>query len=83
MFYSFNAYLQNEDLSKTRETASVAENSRAHLQDRVDGLVKEAQSLREKLAVYEGRASGAPMPEGLTREQQLEVELGDVRYEFS
>ena len=70
-------------MSKTRETASVAENSRAHLQERVDGLVKEAQSLREKLAVYEGRASGAPMPEGLTREQQLEIELGDVRYELN
>ncbi|KAH7340679.1 hypothetical protein B0J17DRAFT_612069 [Rhizoctonia solani] len=69
----------NEDLGKTRETASVAENSRAHLQERVDGLVKEAQSLREKLAVYEGRAPGAPMPEGLNREQQLEIELGDVR----
>ncbi|CAE6498266.1 unnamed protein product [Rhizoctonia solani] len=69
----------NEDLSKTRETASVAENSRVHLQERVDGLVKEAQSLREKLAVYEGRAPGAPMPEGLNREQQLEIELGDVR----
>ncbi|KAG9102295.1 hypothetical protein FRC06_002140 [Ceratobasidium sp. 370] len=64
---------------KTREAASVAENSRMHLQERVDGLVKEAQSLREKLAVYEGRASGAPMPEGLSREQQLEIELGDVR----
>ncbi|CAE6518386.1 unnamed protein product [Rhizoctonia solani] len=69
----------SEDLSKTRETASVAENSRAHLHERVDGLVKEAQSLREKLAVYEGRAPGAPMPEGLNREQQLEIELGDVR----
>ncbi|KAJ1309970.1 hypothetical protein OPQ81_006728 [Rhizoctonia solani] len=69
----------NEDLSKTRETASVAENSRVHLQERVDGLVKETQSLREKLAVYEGRAPGAPMPEGLNREQQLEIELGDVR----
>ncbi|CAE6407335.1 unnamed protein product [Rhizoctonia solani] len=69
----------SEDLSKTRETASVAENSRVHLQERVDGLVKEVQSLREKLAVYEGRASGAPMPEGLNREQQLEIELGDVR----
>ncbi|CAE6443155.1 unnamed protein product [Rhizoctonia solani] len=69
----------NEDLSKTRETASVAENSRAHLQQRVDGLVKETRSLREKLAVYEGRAPGAPMPEGLNREQQLEIELGDVR----
>ncbi|KAF8758947.1 Filament-forming protein [Rhizoctonia solani] len=69
----------NEDLSKTRETASVAENSRVHLQQRVDTLVKEAQSLREKLAVYEGRAPGAPMPEGLNREQQLEIELGDVR----
>ncbi|CAE6455240.1 unnamed protein product [Rhizoctonia solani] len=69
----------SEDLSKTRETASVAENSRVHLQERVDGLVKETQSLREKLAVYEGRASGAPMPEGLNREQQLEIELGDVR----
>ncbi|KAG8714068.1 hypothetical protein FRC11_010010 [Ceratobasidium sp. 423] len=73
------ADLYSEDLSKTRETASVAENSRAHLQERVDGLVKEAQSLREKLAVYEGRASGAPIPEGLNREQQLEIELGDVR----
>ncbi|CAE6423645.1 unnamed protein product [Rhizoctonia solani] len=69
----------SDDLSKTRETASVAENSRAHLQQRVDGLVKEAQSLREKLAVYEGRAPGAPIPEGLNREQQLEIELGDVR----
>jgi nucleoprotein TPR len=52
------------------------------LQERVNGLTKEVQSLREKLAVYEGRAPGAPMPEGLSREQQLEIELGDVKYEL-
>lgn len=63
--------------------ASVAENSRSHLQERVDGLVKEVQSLREKLAVYEGRAPGAPIPDGLNREQQLEIELGDVRYQMA
>ncbi|KAG8753074.1 hypothetical protein FRC12_011679, partial [Ceratobasidium sp. 428] len=69
----------SDEFSKTREAASVAENSRMHLQERVEILLKEAQSLREKLAVYEGRAPGAPMPEGLSREQQLEIELGDVR----
>ncbi|QRW15125.1 Nucleoprotein TPR [Ceratobasidium sp. AG-Ba] len=69
----------SDEFSKTREAASVAENSRMHLQERVDALLKETQSLREKLAVYEGRAPGAPMPEGLSREQQLEIELGDVR----
>ncbi|ELU43934.1 filament-forming protein [Rhizoctonia solani AG-1 IA] len=69
---------QNEDLSKTRETASVAENSRVHLQQRVDTLVKEAQSLREKLAVYEGRAPGAPMPEGLNREQQAALKIAEL-----
>ncbi|KAG8682421.1 hypothetical protein FRC09_016785, partial [Ceratobasidium sp. 395] len=69
----------SDEFSKTREAASVAENSRMHLQERVESLLKEAQSLREKLAVYEGRAPGAPMPEGLSREQQLEIELGDVR----
>jgi hypothetical protein len=53
-----------------------------HLQERVEGLLKETQSLREKLAVYEGRSAGAPMPEGLSREQQLEIELGDVRCAF-
>ncbi|KAG9124547.1 hypothetical protein FRC07_011170 [Ceratobasidium sp. 392] len=69
----------NDEFSKTREAASVAENSRMHLQERVDILLKETQSLREKLAVYEGRTPGASMPEGLSREQQLEIELGDVR----
>lgn len=73
------ALCQSDEFSKTREAASVAENSRMHLQERVDALLKETQSLREKLAVYEGRAPGAPMPEGLSREQQLEIELGDVR----
>lgn len=75
---------QNEDYAKTRETLVAAETSKKHLEDQVEQLNRQLRGNEEKLAVYERRAPGAPITpssanESLNREQQLEVEVADLR----
>ncbi|KAI8994233.1 hypothetical protein BD414DRAFT_506685 [Trametes punicea] len=74
----------SEDLSKTRESLVAAETSKRHLEERVEQLTRQLQGNEEKLAVYEHRASGVNgitprMDEGLSREQQLEAEVAELR----
>ncbi|KAF8132213.1 TPR/MLP1/MLP2-like protein-domain-containing protein [Mycena galopus ATCC 62051] len=71
-------------LSKTRETLIGAETSKTHLEQRVEELSRQLQGNDEKLAVYERRSSSVAgvsqhMDQDLTREQQLEAEVADLR----
>ncbi|KAF9651639.1 hypothetical protein BDM02DRAFT_3184386 [Thelephora ganbajun] len=74
-----------EELGKTREALVGAETSRKHLEDRVQELTRRLQGNEEKLAVYERRSttgsSTGPRStdESLTREQQLEAEVAELR----
>ncbi|KAJ7236740.1 hypothetical protein B0H12DRAFT_1139991 [Mycena haematopus] len=73
-----------QELSKTRETLIGAETSKTHLEQRVEELSRQLQGNDEKLAVYERRSSSVAgisqrMDQDLTREQQLEVEVADLR----
>ena len=61
-----------------------AETSKKHLEDRVEQLSRQLQGNEEKLAVYERRASGADIisphiDQDLSREQQLEAEVAELR----
>ncbi|KAK7048611.1 protein MLP1 [Favolaschia claudopus] len=71
-----------QELSKTRESLVGAETSKLHLEQRVEELSRRLQGNDEKLAVYERRSSGTiaqPMDQDLTREQQLETEVAELR----
>jgi nucleoprotein TPR len=76
---------QVEGLGKTREALVGAETSRKHLEERVQELTRLLQGNEEKLAVYERRSTGGSavglrsMDESLTREQQLEAEVAELR----
>ncbi|TFY64347.1 hypothetical protein EVJ58_g2677 [Rhodofomes roseus] len=73
------------EFSKTREALIAAETSKKHLEERVEELTRQLHGNEEKLAVYERRATGvngiAPQRTGedMTREQQLEAEVADLR----
>lgn len=72
---------QIEELGKTREALVGAETSRKYLDERVQELTRQLQGNEEKLAVYERRPTAGPRStdESLTREQQLEVEVAELR----
>lgn len=84
--YHFVKILQAEELSKTRESLIEAETSRKHLDEKVQDLTRQMHGNQEKLAVYERRptsANGAghrSVDESLSREQQLESEVAELRY---
>ncbi|CAL1712475.1 unnamed protein product [Somion occarium] len=70
--------------SETREALARAETSKKHLEEQVEQLSRQLQGNEEKLAVYERRATGAadvtqPTDQGLSREQQLEAEVAELR----
>ena len=76
--------MQTQELSKTREQLVAAETSKKHLEERVEQLSRQLQGNEEKLAVYERRASGVDsvatrIDEDLSREQQLESEVAELR----
>lgn len=78
-------FYQTEDHTKTREALVAAETSKRHLETQVEQLNRQLRGNEEKLAVYERRAPGAPVPttptdDNLSREQQLEAEVADLRY---
>lgn len=75
----------SSDLASTHEALAVAKTSQEHLQARADDLAKQVDAKEEKLAVYEKRttSSGATSAgQTLSREQQLEIELADLRGEL-
>lgn len=74
-------------MAKTREALVGAETSKKHLEDRVADLAKQLQGNEEKLAVYERRSStvnstATSIDQDLSREQQLESEVAELRYLF-
>lgn len=76
---------QLQEHSKTREALVGAETSKKHLEERVEELTRQQQGNEEKLAVYERRSSGSngagpSSYSDLTREQQLEAEVAELRY---
>lgn len=78
-------HCQIEELGKTREALVGAETSRKHLDERAQELTRQLQGNEERLAVYERRsttgstAGPRSMDESLTREQQLEAEVAELR----
>ncbi|KAF5340774.1 hypothetical protein D9611_007504 [Ephemerocybe angulata] len=78
----------NEEVSRTREALVGAETSKKHLEDRLADLTKQLQGNQEKLGVYErrpatmtagGDAAAASDTSDLSREQQLEQEVAELR----
>ncbi|KAF6755929.1 hypothetical protein DFP72DRAFT_895626 [Ephemerocybe angulata] len=78
----------NEEVSRTRESLVSAETSKKHLEDRLADLTKQLQGNQEKLGVYErrpatttagGDAAAASDTSDLSREQQLEQEVAELR----
>jgi nucleoprotein TPR len=74
------------DLTEVRMSLAKAETSKTHLEQRVEELSRKSQGDGERLAVYERRSSVAngvahhAAAEGGSREDQLEVEVADLRY---
>ncbi|KAJ3986855.1 hypothetical protein F5890DRAFT_925112 [Lentinula detonsa] len=69
-----------QDLSKTREALVIAETSKAHLEERIGDLTKHIKGNEEKLAVYERRGNHYSVEQSdMSREQQLEAEVADLR----
>jgi nucleoprotein TPR len=72
-------------MGKTREALIGADTSRKHLEERVQELTRQLQGNEEKLAVYERRSGTGfttgprSADESLTREQQFEAEVAELR----
>ncbi|OCB92155.1 hypothetical protein A7U60_g491 [Sanghuangporus baumii] len=78
-----------ENTSRARESLVKAETNWKHLQERVDELVKQAQTNEEKIAVRERRTSSATLTNGDTScplasedctEQELKAEVAELQY---
>jgi nucleoprotein TPR len=73
-------------LMLARESLAKAETSSKHLEERAEYLTRQIQVNEEKLAIYERRGSttGAihTSSDGLSREQQLEAEIAEIRYAY-
>ncbi|KAG6833443.1 hypothetical protein H0H87_006809 [Tephrocybe sp. NHM501043] len=72
-----------QEYAKTREALVRAETSKKHLEERVEEFTRQLQGNEEKLAVYERRSSGENSAQlsdsDLSREQQLEAEVAELR----
>ena len=76
---------KSRELQEARMSLAKAETSKTHLEQRVEELSRKLQGDAERLAVYERRSSttnGAVHAgtQGGSREDQLEVEVADLRY---
>lgn len=77
---------QTQDLGKARESLIAAETSKQHLEERIQDFHRQLQGNDEKLAVYERRSTTVNgvvhhAPAGLNREEQLEAEVAELRWE--
>jgi len=63
-----------------------AQTSRKHLEEKVEDLTRQLKGNEEKLAVYERRPgsinSSQPADKDISRDQQLETEVAELRYFF-
>ena len=68
--------------SRKREALVEAQTSRKHLEEKVEDLSRQLKGNVEKLAVYERRPSNLSQPadQDISREQQLETEVADLRF---
>jgi len=58
-----------------------AQTSKRHLEEKVEDLSRQLKGNVEKLAVYERRPSlSQPAEQDISREQQLETEVADLRF---
>ena len=79
--------LSSSELSNAREAIAIARTSADHIQLRVEDLTRQLESTKEKLAIYERRdqisrdpvAFRAQVNVELSREEQLEIELADLK----
>uniref|UniRef100_V5E7N8 Uncharacterized protein n=2 Tax=Kalmanozyma brasiliensis (strain GHG001) TaxID=1365824 RepID=V5E7N8_KALBG len=79
--------LSSSELSNAREALAIARTSADHTQLRVEDLTRQLESTQEKLAIYERRdqlsrdpiAFRAQADVQLSREEQLEIELADLK----
>ncbi|SAM76766.1 uncharacterized protein UBRO_01625 [Ustilago bromivora] len=79
--------LSSSELSNAREAIAIARTSADHTQLRVEDLTRQLESTKEKLAIYERRdqisrdpvAFRAQVNVELSREEQLEIELADLK----
>ncbi|KAJ1032581.1 hypothetical protein NDA16_000604 [Ustilago loliicola] len=79
--------LSSSELSNAREAIAIARTSADHTQLRVEDLTRQLESTKEKLAIYERRdqlsrdpiAFRAQAEVELSREEQLEIELADLK----
>jgi nucleoprotein TPR len=68
---------------EAREALINAKNSASRSEERADSLARQVAAYEEKLAVYEGRRSQSGGDSNITREQQLETQVADLRGELS
>ncbi|CBQ70476.1 conserved hypothetical protein [Sporisorium reilianum SRZ2] len=79
--------LSSSELSSAREALAIARTSADHTQLRVEDLTRQLESAQEKLGIYERRdqlsrdpvAFRAQADIQLSREEQLEIELSDLK----
>ncbi|KAJ9477644.1 Protein MLP1 [Pseudozyma hubeiensis] len=79
--------LSSSELSSAREALAIARTSADHTQLRVEDLTRQLESTQEKLSIYERRdqlsrdpvAFRAQADVQLSREEQLEIELADLK----
>lgn len=73
---------QNEELTKSREAAAVAQANQSHLQTRTDDLNKQLQRALEKLAVFErrpGTVGITAVDMGGSEEENLRAQVAELR----
>lgn len=81
-------FTQAEEYARNRENLLAAEMTKKHLEEKTDDLKKRLQGNEEKLAVYERRTGSSiavpqNMDESLSKEQQLEAEVAELRFTSS
>ena len=67
---------------ETREALVEAQTSKKHLEEKVEDLSRQLKGNAEKLSVYKRRPSNLsqPVEQDISREQQLESEVADLRF---
>jgi nucleoprotein TPR len=68
---------------EAREALLTSKNTASRAEERAESLARQVAAYEEKLAVYEGRRSQTGGDSSLSREQQLETQVADIRGELS
>lgn len=73
----------NTEYHEAREGLINAKNAASRSEERADSLARQVAAYEEKLAVYEGRRMQSGGDSSLSREQQLETQVAELRGELS